>query len=67
MKNELQGIALEIFSVCISKSIHLEMEWIPRAENGLADYYSRIEDYDDWGNIFSFVEFDTGQIWYFQH
>ena len=47
MKKELQVIALEIFSVCISKSIHLEVEWIPRTENSLADYYSRMEDYDD--------------------
>ena len=52
MKKELHDIALEILSVCISKSIHLEMEWIPRSENGLADYYSRIEDYDDWGISF---------------
>ena len=28
------------------------MEWIPRAENGLAEYYSRTEDYDDWGISF---------------
>ena len=28
------------------------MEWIPRAENGLTDYYFRIEDYDDWGISF---------------
>lgn len=50
MKKELQDIALEIFSICISKSIYLEMEWIPRSENSLADYYSKIgEDFDDWG------------------
>ena len=49
MKQELQDIAFEIFNVCISKSIHLTMEWIPRSENSMADYISRIEDHDDWG------------------
>ena len=42
----------DFFSVCISKSIHSEIEWIPRAENGLADYHSRIEDYDDHCGIY---------------
>ena len=51
-EKRIQDIALEIFSVCISKSVHLEMEWIPRAENGLANYYCRIEDYDDLGISF---------------
>ncbi|MEW8544359.1 MAG: reverse transcriptase domain-containing protein [Candidatus Thiodiazotropha sp.] len=49
MKQELQDIAFEIFNVCICKSIHLHMEWIPRSENSIADYFSRIEDHDDWG------------------
>ena len=43
-----QDFALEIFSICISKSIYLEMEWIPRSKNYLADYYSKlVEDSDD--------------------
>ena len=27
----------------------LEPEWIPRDHNQIADYLSRIVDYDDWG------------------
>ena len=26
----------------------IEPEWIPRAENELADYFSRLIDFDDW-------------------
>ena len=28
--------------------IHIEPEWVPREQNELADYYSRMVDYDDW-------------------
>ena len=44
----LQSEALAIFSMCINNHIRIEPEWIPREQNQLADYYSRITDYDDW-------------------
>ena len=47
-KAVLQVEALEIFSVCVNNSIRLEPEWIPREQNELADYYSRIVDHDDY-------------------
>ena len=47
-KPDLQGEALAIFSISLSQHIHLEPEWIPRKNNELADYLSRIVDYDDW-------------------
>jgi len=47
-KTSLQAEALEIFSVCVDNKIRLEPEWIPREQNELADYYSRIIDYDDY-------------------
>ena len=40
----LQSEALAIFSM----HIHIEPECIPREQNQLADYYSRIIDHDDW-------------------
>lgn len=46
--NELQKIALDIFSFCLTNSISFQAQWIPRAENQLADYLSRIVDPDDW-------------------
>ena len=39
---------MEIFSVFVNNSIRLEPEWIPREQNELADYYSRIVDLDDY-------------------
>ena len=44
----LQSEALAIFSMCIDNHIHIEPEWIPREQNQLADYYSRIVDHNDW-------------------
>lgn len=44
----LQAEALKIFSACVTHHIHMEPEWIPREQNELADYYSRLVDYDDW-------------------
>ena len=29
-------------------SVQLAPEWMPREKNRLADYFSRIIDYDDW-------------------
>ena len=47
-KPSLQAEALGISSTCASNNIRIEPEWIPREQNDLADYYSRIVDYDDW-------------------
>jgi hypothetical protein len=33
MKSELQSLAIEIFNLCIRKTISLEVEWIPREQN----------------------------------
>lgn len=49
MKSELQDIALNIFHMCISNNIVLEMEWIPRDDTSYADYLSKLFDFDDWG------------------
>lgn len=47
-KQHLQEGALSIFELCFQYDIKLKVEWIPRSANGIADYVSRIRDYDDW-------------------
>ena len=47
-KSHLQVEALKVFKACVANNIRLEPEWIPREKNELADYFSRIIDYDDW-------------------
>ena len=47
-KSHIQVEALKVFKACIQYNIRLEPEWIPRERNELADYISRIVDYDDW-------------------
>ncbi|CAG2190707.1 unnamed protein product [Mytilus edulis] len=40
-------------------NVSLEVEWIPRAENEIADYISRIIDTDDWGvavHVFEYLD-----------
>ena len=34
----LQRIAVDIFSFCLSNNVSFQAQWIPRAENQLADY-----------------------------
>lgn len=48
MNSELQDIAIDIFNFCLKFSISLEVEWIPRNQNQIADIYSKIFDFDDW-------------------
>lgn len=45
---ELQVVAVRIFKLMIAHQIVIEPEWIPREENEIADYLSRVIDYDDW-------------------
>ena len=47
-KPHLQVEALKVFKACVVNNIRLEPEWVPREKNQLADYFSRIIDYDDW-------------------
>ena len=47
-KPHLQDGAMCIYDRCLQHSIKLEMAWIPRKENEMADYLSRIVDFDDW-------------------
>jgi len=47
-KTLLQGETLDIFSTCVDSKIRLELVWMPREQNELADYYSRVMDYDDY-------------------
>jgi hypothetical protein len=51
---------MAIFEVCFQNGIELEMKWIPRAHNQLADYISKIQDFDDWKidpKLFLFIDF----------
>ena len=51
------------FSISVSNHIRIEPEWIPQTNNQLADYLSRIVDYDDWyldSSIFMYLEPDVG-------
>ncbi|VDI63167.1 Hypothetical predicted protein [Mytilus galloprovincialis] len=48
MNSELQVLAIEIFNLCVQNNISIEVEWVPREENKLADFYSKIFDFDDW-------------------
>ena len=61
----LQDGAMAIFGVCFQYGIKLEMEWIPIAQNQLADYISRIQDCDDWmvdPNLFTLWTWPGGHI-----
>jgi hypothetical protein len=62
MKLELQNLALNIFSVCVNKGITLDIQWIPRQENTIADYISNIIDYEDWGVTDDFFQF-MNKLW----
>ena len=61
----LQSEALSIFVTCLRNKIRIESEWIPRRENELADYYSRIIDYYDYmlnSSVFQWLDTPTQWI-----
>ncbi|CAC5408708.1 unnamed protein product [Mytilus coruscus] len=47
MKPYLQDIAYAICVTCLKHNVFFKVEWIPRAQNEIADYISRIINTDD--------------------
>ena len=61
-KADLHCLSLDIFSTCLQNNVNLYIKWIPRSENGLADFVSKMVDYDDWSVTDVFFAF-TDNIW----
>ena len=47
-KPRLQNIAIDVFIFCLKFTTRLIPQWIPRGQNGLADYHSRTKDTENW-------------------
>ena len=47
-RKHLQAEALEIHRICMQYGVQITAEWVPREENELADFYSKVVDVDDW-------------------
>lgn len=62
MKENLQAIAMSIFSTCLINGISIDIQWIPREGNTQADYLSKIVDYEDWGVSEHFFYF-MNELW----
>lgn len=44
----MHKLALEIFVFCKEYDIAIDVEWIPHGETEIANYLSKVVDYDDW-------------------
>ena len=47
-KEHLQKQALQIYHLCATQGVKMEMEWIPRSLNEKSDLLSHVIDHDDW-------------------
>ena len=56
-RQHLQDLALEIYELTREHNIDLEVNWVPRDDNQVADYISKIVDPDDWEITEGFLEF----------
>ena len=56
-KPHLQQIAVQIFNVCKQNNVNLNINWIPREENIIADEISKFIDYDDWRTTHEFFQY----------
>ena len=59
MKEDLHDLAIQIYKHCIQSNISLKVDWVPRAENTVADEISRNLDTDDWevsSSAFQFLD-----------
>lgn len=57
MKPYLQDIAYAICVTCLKHNVFFKVEWIPRAQNEIADYISRIINTDDCRNAVHIFEY----------
>ena len=62
-KNLLQELALKIFDTTAKNNISLDVCWIPRENNELADKFSKEIDYDDWYVTPELFELLTPRRW----
>ena len=59
MKPDMQFFSQKIFEICFQNNIKLNLEWVPRDQNKLADFISRqadMLDTDDWGLTTEFFQ-----------
>ena len=61
-KVHLHKLAMEIFSLSKEHDIAIDMEWISRSDNEVADYLSKFVDFDDWGVKDSYFQ-TVNSIW----
>ncbi len=52
MKLDLHRMAIDIAEFARSVPMDINVRWVPRAENEVADKLSKTEDFDDWGVYF---------------
>ena len=50
-KPDLQTLAEEIVNLCNNHRVSVIPVWVPRDNNQLADYLSKLTDFDDWAYI----------------
>ena len=61
-KDALQLLALQIYDITKRFEVKLEVEWIPREQNDISDFFSKIIDPDDWEITDSFFE-HLDELW----
>ena len=61
-KVHLHKLAMEIFSLSKDHDIAIDMEWIPRSDNEVADYLSKFVDFDERGVKDSYFQ-TVNSIW----
>ena len=61
-KADLQQESLDIFHLCLKWNINLDIQWVPREMNTIADNISKIRDTDDWEVTSEFFMF-MSDIW----
>lgn len=59
---ELHDLSVELFQLCKEHNISLEVKWISRDDNHIADELSREIDVDDWGVSSCFFQF-MNNLW----
>ena len=61
-KSDLQEQALNIFQLCLKWNLDLDIHWVPRDHNSVADSISKMSCSDNWGVSDDFFQF-MNSLW----
>ena len=51
-----------MYDLTVSRSIKLDVQWVPRKQNKVADTLNKMYDFEDWGTTYTLFKY-LNRVW----